>query len=79
MKRFLCLILSLSLVLGTVWFAAAEEGEEEEDVQFSEEEMAGIPGICERVIQGLKDYSTIGPDRAMNFLNAKPKNSGEVV
>ena len=40
MKRFLCLILSLSLVLGTVWFAAAEEGEEEEDVQFSEEEMA---------------------------------------
>jgi PTH1 family peptidyl-tRNA hydrolase len=45
----------------------------------SEEEMAGIPGICERVIQGLKDYSTIGPDRAMNFLNAKPKNSGEVV
>ena len=36
MKRFLCLILSLSLLMGTVCFALAEEAEEE-DVEFSDE------------------------------------------
>ena len=39
MKRFLCLILSLSLLTGTVCFALAEEAEEE-DVEFSDEELA---------------------------------------
>ena len=39
MKRFLCLILSLSLLMGTVCFALAEEAEEE-DVEFSDEELA---------------------------------------
>ena len=38
MKRFLCLLLSLSLLLGMVCFAAAEE--DEEDVEFSDEELA---------------------------------------
>ena len=39
----------------------------------SEEEMAQMPSIAGRVIQGIKDFSTIGPARAMNFLNSKPK------
>jgi PTH1 family peptidyl-tRNA hydrolase len=37
------------------------------------EEMELIPDIAGRVIQGIKDFSTIGPQRAMNFVNAKPK------
>ena len=39
----------------------------------SDEEMAEIPAIATRVIQGIKDFSTIGPARAMNYLNSKPK------
>ena len=39
----------------------------------SEEEIAEMPAIAARVIQGVKDFSTIGPARAMNFLNSKPK------
>ena len=39
----------------------------------SDEEMAEIPAIATRVIQGIKDFSTIGPSRAMNYLNSKPK------
>lgn len=42
--------------------------------QMSEDELKAMPAICDKVIQGLKDYSTIGPDRAMNILNAKAKN-----
>ena len=38
MKRFLCILLSLCLLMGTVCFAVAEE--DEEDVEFSDEEMA---------------------------------------
>ena len=40
---------------------------------FSAEEKAGIPALADRVIQGVKDISTIGVGRAMNTLNAKPK------
>lgn len=40
---------------------------------FSEEERKAINEIAEKIITGIKDYSTIGPDRAMNFLNTKPK------
>ena len=40
---------------------------------FSAEEKAGIPALAARVIQGVKDISTIGVGRAMNTLNAKPK------
>ena len=39
--------------------------------QFDEEQKAVIPDICAKVIEGIKNYSTIGPDRAMNFLNTR--------
>ncbi len=42
---------------------------------FSEEEKIEIPPICERVIAGVKDYATIGLERAMNSLNTKPKST----
>ena len=38
---------------------------------FTDEQKDMIPALCEKVIEGLKSYSTIGPDRAMNFLNTK--------
>ncbi|MBQ6015600.1 MAG: aminoacyl-tRNA hydrolase [Bacteroidales bacterium] len=37
----------------------------------SEEERAQMPDICERVIQGVKDWIFVGADRAMNVLNTK--------
>ena len=37
------------------------------------EEEAAIPELAARVIQGIKDISTIGVERAMNTLNTKPK------
>ncbi|MBR1509658.1 MAG: aminoacyl-tRNA hydrolase [Bacteroidales bacterium] len=39
----------------------------------SAEEKAAIPELAARVIQGIKDISTIGVARAMNTLNTKPK------
>ena len=39
----------------------------------SPEELGQIPALSERIVQGIKDYSTIGPQRAMNSVNAKPK------
>ena len=45
--------------------------------ELSEEEFQQMPEICKRVIDGIKNFSTIGPDRAMNFLNVKPKNTME--
>ena len=41
--------------------------------QFSEEQKAEIPEICAKVIEGIKNYSTIGADRAMSFLNSRQK------
>ena len=38
MKRFLCFVLSLILLLGLVCYAAAES--EEDEIEFSEEELA---------------------------------------
>lgn len=38
---------------------------------FEDEQKAVIPEICAKVIEGIKSYSTIGPDRAMNFLNTR--------
>jgi hypothetical protein len=32
-----------------------------------------IPTIADKIVRGIKDYSTIGPQRAMNYVNAKPK------
>ena len=40
---------------------------------FCEEEEKEIPDICKRVIDGVKAWATVGPDRAMNIVNTKPK------
>lgn len=37
----------------------------------SEEEKAQMPQLCEKVIQGVKDWIFVGADRAMNVLNTK--------
>ena len=39
----------------------------------SPEELEQIPALADRIIRGIKDFSTIGPQRAMNFVNAKSK------
>ncbi|MBP5486078.1 MAG: aminoacyl-tRNA hydrolase [Bacteroidales bacterium] len=41
---------------------------------FSTEELEAMTEISDRVIAGIKDFSTIGPDRAMNTLNTRHKN-----
>ncbi len=41
---------------------------------FSEEETAGIPSICERIIKGIRTFSVMGAERAMNELNIKASN-----
>ena len=43
--------------------------------QLSQEEKDLVPAIAEKVIQGVKDYATAGPERAMNFLNTKAKTA----
>ena len=45
--------------------------------ELSEEERQQVPELAQKVIQGIKDFSTIGPQRAMNFINVKPKNDVE--
>jgi len=42
--------------------------------RMSEEEMKAVPEICDKVIEGIKNFATIGPDRAMNILNTRTKN-----
>lgn len=37
----------------------------------SAEDKELLPGIFDRVIAGVKDFCTVGPDRAMTFLNQK--------
>jgi len=39
----------------------------------SDEEKAQVPQLAARIIQGIKDVSTIGIGRAMNTLNTRPK------
>lgn len=41
--------------------------------ELSEDERKQMPEICERVIAGIKAFATVGPDRAMTALNARPK------
>ena len=43
----------------------------------AQEEREQIPQLAERIVQGIKDISTIGPARAMNTLNTKPKPKPE--
>ena len=46
---------------------------------FSQEQKEAIPGICAKVVEGIKNYATIGPDRAMNILNTKPGKAENAV
>ncbi len=39
----------------------------------NKEEEEQMPDICKRVIDGIKAWATIGPDRAMNVVNTRPK------
>ena len=41
----------------------------------SDEEKEQMPELCKKVIEGIKAFATIGPDRAMNVLNIRPKQS----
>lgn len=40
----------------------------------TDEEKAAMPEICKSVISGIKDFVTIGPDRAMNIFNTVKKS-----
>ena len=44
----------------------------------SEEEIRQIPEISSRIIQGIKDFSTIGAQKAMSFLNSRIKKEENV-
>ena len=39
----------------------------------SDVEKEQMPDICKRAIEGVKAFATIGPDRAMNVVNTRPK------
>lgn len=41
--------------------------------ELDEAEMKQMPEICDRVISGIKAFATVGPDRAMNVINTRPK------
>ena len=41
--------------------------------ELSAEEKEQMPELCKRVIDGIKAWALMGPDRAMNTLNTKPK------
>ncbi len=43
----------------------------------SEEEKEQLPELCKRVIEGVKSWATVGPDRAMNVVNTRPKTKPE--
>lgn len=38
----------------------------------SRDQKEQIPALCSKVIEGVKSFVTVGPDRAMNSFNAKP-------
>lgn len=47
--------------------------------RMNDEELSGIPVICDKAIEGIKSFVTIGPDRTMSSFNAKSaENSGNV-
>jgi PTH1 family peptidyl-tRNA hydrolase len=41
--------------------------------ELSAEEKAEMPEVCKRCIDGVKAWATVGPDRAMNVVNTRPK------
>ena len=45
--------------------------------KLNDEEMGQMKEISKRVIDGVKAWATIGPDRAMNVVNTRPKTSGD--
>ena len=47
--------------------------------RMNDEELSGIPVICDKAIEGIKSFVTIGPDRTMSSFNAKSaENSANV-
>lgn len=47
--------------------------------RMNDEELSGIPAICDKAIEGIKSFVTIGPDRTMSAFNAKSaENSANV-
>ena len=45
--------------------------------KLNDEEMEQMKEISKRVIDGVKAWATIGPDRAMNVVNTRPRTSGD--
>ena len=43
--------------------------------ELSKEEKEQMPDLCNRVIDGVKAWATIGADRAMNTVNTKPQKA----
>lgn len=43
----------------------------------SQKEKEAMPEICNKVIEGIKAFTTIGPDRAMNSFNTQVKKATE--
>lgn len=43
----------------------------------SQKEKEAMPEICNKVIEGIKAFTTIGPDRAMNSFNTQVKKTTE--
>ena len=41
--------------------------------ELSDEEKDQMPELCKKVVEGIKAFATIGPDRSMNVLNIRPK------
>lgn len=41
------------------------------------EEEDAVPEICRRVIEGIRSFAVLGPERAMNLLNVKPRKTEE--
>ncbi|MGM9736869.1 MAG: aminoacyl-tRNA hydrolase [Candidatus Cryptobacteroides sp.] len=41
--------------------------------KMSPEELKAMPELCEKAIEGIKAFVTVGPDRAMNLFNTKGK------
>ena len=41
--------------------------------ELSDEEKELMPELSKKVVEGIKAFATIGPDRAMNVLNIRPK------
>ena len=41
--------------------------------ELCEEERKEMPELCNRVIEGIKAWATMGADRAMNVINTRPK------